>query len=92
MTRYVLEDGFEFITNKQNLVVATKYPRKDRYNEEKDVEVYIIGSIPKNKKPDGQKNVSNTPKMGEHLVVKGEPAPPSISPTKIVTIDDHFPK
>lgn len=92
MARYTLEDGFEFVTNEQNLVVATKYPGTDKYNKEKDAEVYVIGSIPKNKKLDGQNNVSNPPKIGEYLVVRGEPAPPSASPLRIATIDDYFPK
>ncbi|MEK6967132.1 MAG: hypothetical protein AABX51_00710 [Nanoarchaeota archaeon] len=91
MKSYTLEDGFEFVTDNDGLVVKTKYPKETLYREEKDFRIYAIGSIATDKKHNfSLRNISIPPKRGEHLVVKEKQTPESASPTKIISIDDHF--
>ena len=89
--KYTLDDGFEFVTDERGLIIATRLSGTDNYQDEKNFQIYVIGSVSTAKlKQLKIDSISNPPVTREHLVVKGEPAPPSVFPARIASIDNHF--
>src|SRR3989338_10583778 len=89
MKKYVLEDGFEFLTNDADLVIKTRIPNHTAYQREDKYAVYIRGSIPNDKRSDlvDRTNISIPARIGEHLIIDNEFVGISASPTRINHIE-----
>ena len=90
MTNYVLEDEFEFVTDDSGLVIRTRPSCSDSYQREKDLGIYVIGSVPTLEADLGDTTkISNTPQLGEYMVVNNNLRGRSTSPTRITSITDN---
>ena len=91
MKNYILEDGFEFVTNNMGLVVRTRSSRHGNYQEEVGLVIYVMGSVSTHKIIDlsDRTNISNPPIVGEHIIVDNELVGRSASPARITSIKDN---
>ena len=89
MKKYVLEDGFEFLTNDADLVIKTRIPNHTAYQREDKSGVYVRGSIPTDKTSGlvDRTNISIPARIGEHLIIDNEFVGISASPTRINHIE-----
>ncbi len=93
MIKYILEDGFQFVTDDKDLIVRTRYSGDTDYRTEEGLDIRVIGSVPVEEVDLDDRtnipiaNVSYPALVVEYLVIKGELAQPTASPTKIGSID-----
>lgn len=92
LKRYILADGFEFVTDQANLIVYSRRPGQRVYSRE-TLPIHVLGSVPEEFRAPRDVDlsaVSQSPLVGDYLVVKGEGAPPTSFFQPLVVVDVDF--